>query len=112
MTGFVETVLLTLSRVDLRAVIDILIVAAILYWILALIQGTTAVALIRGMVTVILFFAILGSVFDVSQTESAEERAARGDAEERTEQRAEVAHPVAPQYAPASDDGFTDLFRG
>jgi uncharacterized protein (TIGR00159 family) len=65
MTSFVETVVLTLSRLDLRAAIDILIVAVIVYWILVLIQGTTAVALVRGMVTLILLAAILGNVFDL-----------------------------------------------
>lgn len=65
MTGFFETVPLTLSRLDARSVIDILIVAAIIYWLLTLIQGTTAVALVRGMVTLILLAAVLGSVFDL-----------------------------------------------
>ncbi len=55
----------TLSRIDIRAGIDILIVAVIVYWILALIQGTTAVTLVRGMVTVILLAAILGNVLDL-----------------------------------------------
>jgi len=65
MTGFVEMVLSTLSRLDLRAAIDILIVAFIVYWILNLIQGTTAVALVRGMVTLILLAAVLGNVLDL-----------------------------------------------
>jgi len=54
-----------LSRIDPRSVVDILIVAVIVYWILALIQGTTAVALVRGMVMVILLAAVLGNVFDL-----------------------------------------------
>lgn len=65
MTSLIETVLSTLARIDARSVIDILIVAAIVYWILNLIQGTTAVALVRGMVTLILAGAILGSVLDL-----------------------------------------------
>jgi diadenylate cyclase len=65
MASFLESVLLTLSRLDLRSVIDILIVAVIVYWILALIQGTTAVALVRGMATLILLAALLGSVLDL-----------------------------------------------
>ena len=65
MSGLIETVLLTLSRIDPRSVVDILIVAVIVYWILALIQGTTAVALVRGMVMVILLAAVLGNVFDL-----------------------------------------------
>lgn len=65
MTGFVEMVVSTLSRLDTRSVIDILIVAAIIYWILTLIQGTTAVALVRGTITLILLAAVLGSVLDL-----------------------------------------------
>ncbi len=65
MAGFLEAVLSTLSRLDPRSVIDILIVAVIVYWILLLIQGTTAVALVRGMVTLILLAALLGNVFDL-----------------------------------------------
>ncbi|MHB0868524.1 MAG: diadenylate cyclase CdaA [Chloroflexota bacterium] len=65
MASFAEMVLSTLSRLDVRAAIDILIVAIIVYWILVLIQGTTAVALVRGMVTLILLAAILGSVLDL-----------------------------------------------
>ncbi|MCL4532135.1 MAG: diadenylate cyclase CdaA [Actinobacteria bacterium] len=65
MTNFLEIVVSTLARIDARAVMDILIVAAILYWILALIQGTTAVALVRGMITLLLLAAVLGNVFDL-----------------------------------------------
>lgn len=65
MTAFVEMVLSTSYRVDARSVLDILIVAVILYWILNLIQGTTAVALVRGMVTLILLATVLGNLFDL-----------------------------------------------
>lgn len=65
MTSLIEMVMSTLARLDLRALVDILIVAAILYWILRLIQGTTAVALVRGMITLILLAAILGNVLDL-----------------------------------------------
>jgi diadenylate cyclase len=65
MTNFVQTILLTLSRLDARSILDIVIVAAIVYWILNLIRGTTAVALVRGVVTLILLAAVLGNVFDL-----------------------------------------------
>src|SRR5512146_1035135 len=65
MTDFIQTILMTLSRLDLRSVLDILIVAAIVYWILNLIQGTSATALVRGMVTLILLAALLGNVLDL-----------------------------------------------
>ncbi|HZK66680.1 MAG TPA: diadenylate cyclase CdaA [Chloroflexota bacterium] len=65
MATFLETVFSTLSRLDASSVLDILIVAAIVYGILTLIEGTTAVALVRGMITVFLLAAVLGSVFDL-----------------------------------------------
>jgi diadenylate cyclase len=65
MAGFIETILLTLSRLDLRSIVDILIVAGIVYWILNLIRGTTAVALVRGVFTLIVLAAVLGNVFDL-----------------------------------------------
>ncbi len=65
MTEFLDAVVTTSSRLDLRAVLDILIVAGIVYWILNLIQGTSAVALVRGMVTLILLAALLGNVLDL-----------------------------------------------
>ncbi len=37
---------------DFRAAIDVIIVAGIIYWLLALIEGTTAVALLRGIALV------------------------------------------------------------
>ncbi|MGI5835325.1 MAG: diadenylate cyclase CdaA [Chloroflexota bacterium] len=65
MTSLFEIVTSTLSRLDMRAVVDILIVAVILYWLLRLIQGTTAVALVRGMITLILLASVLGNVLDL-----------------------------------------------
>ncbi len=65
MTNFVQTILLTLSRLDVSSVVDIVIVAVIVYWILNLIRGTTAVAVVRGVVTLILLVAVLGNVFDL-----------------------------------------------
>ncbi len=65
MSNFVQTILLTLSRLDARSVLDIVIVAFIIYWILNLIRGTTAVALVRGIVTLFLLAAILGNVLNL-----------------------------------------------
>lgn len=65
MNNFVQTILLTLSRLDVRSVLDIVIVAVIVYWILNLIRGTTAVALVRGIVTLFLLAAVLGNVFNL-----------------------------------------------
>lgn len=65
MDAIVETLTVTLSRLDLRSVLDIVIVAGIVYWILNLIKGTSAVALVRGMLTLVVIAALLGNVFDL-----------------------------------------------
>ncbi|MBI1882543.1 MAG: TIGR00159 family protein [Chloroflexi bacterium] len=56
-------ILLILSRLDLISVIDILLVALIFYWILALIQGTQAVQLLRGILILAVLAAIMASAF-------------------------------------------------
>lgn len=55
-----------LSQVDYRSVIDILVVATIVYWLLRAIEGTRAIQLIRGVVILLVITAILGSVFQLS----------------------------------------------
>lgn len=52
-----------LARLDLISVIDILLVALIFYWILAVIQGTQAVQLLRGLLILAVLAAIMASVF-------------------------------------------------
>lgn len=52
-----------LARLDLISVIDILLVALIFYWILAVIQGTQAVQLLRGLLILAVLVAIMASVF-------------------------------------------------
>ena len=51
---------------DLRAFIDILIVGAIAYWLLSLIQGTTAVALLRGIAFVFIIGSLAANVLGLS----------------------------------------------
>jgi len=58
MIEFVEFVASIIRGFGLRAFVDILIVGGIAYWLLSLIQGTTAVALLRG----IAFVFIVGSL--------------------------------------------------
>jgi diadenylate cyclase len=58
MIDLIEFVAPIIRGFDLRAFVDILIVAGIAYWLLSLIQGTTAVALLRG----IAFVFIIGSL--------------------------------------------------
>src|ERR1700704_1903173 len=45
-----------LSRLDLRAALDILIVAALIYYLLKLLRGTRAVQMLVGIALVILFY--------------------------------------------------------
>lgn len=52
----------TLRQLDVRAVIDILLVALIFWGLLRLIQGTQAVQLLRGVILVVLVAALLTSI--------------------------------------------------
>ena len=45
---------------DVRAILDILVVAFIIYWLLWVAQGTRALTLIRGIVTLFAFLGLLG----------------------------------------------------
>ncbi|HZT08759.1 MAG TPA: diadenylate cyclase CdaA [Chloroflexota bacterium] len=51
---------------DFRAAIDIVVVAAIVYWILTLIEGTTAVAMLRGIALVFLVGTAVSNVFGLT----------------------------------------------
>lgn len=56
-----------LSRLaDFRVVLDILVVTVIIYWLLWVAQGTRALQLIRGMVTLFVFLYLLGWVLELS----------------------------------------------
>lgn len=44
----IQAILPALSTLEWRSIIDILIVSLIVYWVLTLIQGTTAVSVLRG----------------------------------------------------------------
>lgn len=45
---------------DFRAILDILVVAFLIYWLLWVAQGTRALSLIRGIITLFLFLYLLG----------------------------------------------------
>ncbi len=60
MDGLVQAIATALAQLDWRSVADILVVAVIVYWLLTLIQGTTAVMVVRGIVTLLLVGTILG----------------------------------------------------
>ncbi len=48
---------------DIRVIADVLVVSFIIYWLLWVAQGTRALHLIRGIVTLFAFLYLLGSVF-------------------------------------------------
>ena len=56
----------SLQRLDIAAVIDILIIAAIIYALLTVLRGTTAMTLLRGGVVTILALFLLGRILELS----------------------------------------------
>lgn len=55
-------VLWILSKLDLLNLVDILLVAAVIYLVLLLVRGTQAVQLLRGVILLALFVALIGSL--------------------------------------------------
>src|SRR3989304_1762211 len=55
----------TLARLDARNAFDILLIAAIFYWMLMLIRGTTAMTLLRGAAILIIAAVILAQTLDL-----------------------------------------------
>ena len=53
------------ARIDLAAVVDIVIVSLAIYWLLLLIQGTTAMTVLRGAVVLLLGAFVLSRVLDL-----------------------------------------------
>ena len=51
-----------LSRLDLLDAVDIVLVAAVIYAVLLLVRGTQAVQLLRGVILLALFVALIGSL--------------------------------------------------
>ena len=54
-----------IARIDLAAVVDIVIVSLAIYWLLLLIQGTTAMTVLRGAVVLLLGAFVLSRVLDL-----------------------------------------------
>lgn len=54
------------TRLDLRAIIDILAVALIFYWVLWVAQGTRATQLIRGLIILVVVVVTVANVFDLT----------------------------------------------
>lgn len=51
---------------DVRSIIDILVVTIIIYWLLWVAQGTRALHLIRGIVTLIVLLLLLGNILNLT----------------------------------------------
>jgi len=65
MQDFLDTISQNLSRFDARAAVDILLIAAIIYWVLLLLRGTTAMSVLRGIAVVFVGAFVLARVFDL-----------------------------------------------
>jgi len=66
MTVVFEFIRTAIAAFDLRAAVDIIVVAGIVYWLLTLIEGTTAVALLRGIFLVFLVGTAVSNVFGLA----------------------------------------------
>lgn len=55
----------TLGRLDALAVLDIVIIAVVFYWVLLVFRGTTAMTLLRGAAIVLIVAFLLGRVLDL-----------------------------------------------
>jgi diadenylate cyclase len=60
-----ESYLILLDRLDFGSLLDILLVTAVIYVTLLLIRGTRAVQVLRGLIVLALFFALLSALFDL-----------------------------------------------
>jgi diadenylate cyclase len=56
----------SLQQLEWRSVIDIVVVTLIAYWVLSFIQGTTAMAVLRGIVLVLLIGTVLSRVLGLT----------------------------------------------
>ena len=65
MANVLDTISQNLSRFDARAAVDILLIAAIIYWVLLLLRGTTAMSVLRGIAFVFISAFVLARVFDL-----------------------------------------------
>lgn len=62
MIDFLQSLQYIFGRLDVRGLIDVLLVTAVVYWLLTLIRGTTAETLVRG-----IFLALgLGSIIGIA----------------------------------------------
>ena len=65
MSDFLESLRDTLGELDARSAFDILLIAAIFYWVLLLARGTTAMNLLRGFAILLIAAFVLARLFDL-----------------------------------------------
>lgn len=65
MSEFLDGLRDTLGELDIRSAFDILLIAAIFYWVLLLLRGTTAMTLLRGFAILLIAAFVLARVFDL-----------------------------------------------
>src|SRR5574340_121496 len=66
MSELLQATFETLIHIDLRGVLDILIVGFVFFGLLVLVRGTAAMSLLRGMFFVLLFAYTLGNFFQLT----------------------------------------------
>jgi uncharacterized protein (TIGR00159 family) len=66
MAEFFELIRTGVTGIEPRDLLDILLVTAITYWLLSLIQGTTAVALLRGIVLVFVVGSLMSNILGLA----------------------------------------------
>ncbi len=66
MEDFLDNIGQNLSRFDGRAAIDILLIAAIIYWLLLVLRGTTAMSVLRGIAFVFIGAFVLARVLNLT----------------------------------------------
>lgn len=66
MADLLEILRTTFDRLDLRAISDIGIVAFLIFWVLVLLRGTTAMSLLRGLLIVYIALFAFGTVFQLT----------------------------------------------
>src|SRR3990172_1006683 len=53
-------------RLDIRSLLDIFLIALVFYWMLLLLRGTTAMALLRGVIIVLIFGFIFSRLLQLT----------------------------------------------
>jgi len=65
MEDVLDNISRNLSRFDARAAVDVLLIAAVIYWVLLLLRGTTAMSVLRGIAFVFIGVFVFARVFDL-----------------------------------------------